>query len=349
MTPSRLPPCQSSTPPGSSTRANSARTCRSSAGSAKNPNDVNRLRTALEAAGPARRKRAHVASRVAETRPGAALARALQELARVVEAVDVEAGLGEQVCVASLPARDVEQARAGWKAEDVDQSRDFVPVALERKQRLVLEQVLPVEVALPPFAPLRTLCHPIKISVGGDAQRVILRSEATKDRCPPGSCNSLGARAILRFAQDARAAWLRMTTGQTEHACQAIVQFHAATRSRSASAAASRSHSAEWIGVRRRIGLVASRRADRTSDSVVRREAAGRRHRHGGHLSKSDARADSAAPRHAEAVSRARRTHHRHGAVVRASRSRRRRHSRGAQESRQVLHRDEGLGSRRRR
>ena len=102
--------------------------------------------------------------RVAETRPGSALARALQQLARVIETVDVEAGFGEQVRVASLAARNVEHARAGWKPEHVDESSDFVPVALEREQRLVLEQVLSVEVALPPFAPLRTLCHPIKIS-----------------------------------------------------------------------------------------------------------------------------------------------------------------------------------------
>ncbi len=118
-----------------------------------------------EASGPARRKRPHVASRITEARSGAALARALQEIARVIESVDVESCFGEQVCVASLSAGDVEQARTGWKPEDVDESSDFMSVALEREQRLVFEQVLSVEVALPPFAPLRTLCHPIKISV----------------------------------------------------------------------------------------------------------------------------------------------------------------------------------------
>ncbi len=46
MTPSRLPPCQTSTPPGQRTRENSRITLMSSAGLAKNPKDVKRLSTA---------------------------------------------------------------------------------------------------------------------------------------------------------------------------------------------------------------------------------------------------------------------------------------------------------------
>ena len=44
-TPSRLPPCQSSTPPGLSTRANSRMTFASSLGCVKNPKLVKRLST----------------------------------------------------------------------------------------------------------------------------------------------------------------------------------------------------------------------------------------------------------------------------------------------------------------
>src|SRR5205807_2389569 len=46
MTPSLLAPCQINCPPGFSTRANSLITRSSSAGCAKKPNEVNRLRTA---------------------------------------------------------------------------------------------------------------------------------------------------------------------------------------------------------------------------------------------------------------------------------------------------------------
>jgi hypothetical protein len=56
--------------------------------------------------------------------------------------------------VSSLAARNVEDARAGRKAEDVDQARNLAAIALEREQRLVLEQILIVEVRLPPLGAL---------------------------------------------------------------------------------------------------------------------------------------------------------------------------------------------------
>jgi hypothetical protein len=56
--------------------------------------------------------------------------------------------------MSSLTARDVEHARAGRKSEHIDQTRRLTPIALEREQRLVLEQILIVEVRLPPFGAL---------------------------------------------------------------------------------------------------------------------------------------------------------------------------------------------------
>jgi hypothetical protein len=56
--------------------------------------------------------------------------------------------------VSSLAARNVEDARAGRKAEDVDQARNLAAIALEREQRLVLEEILIVEVRLPPLGAL---------------------------------------------------------------------------------------------------------------------------------------------------------------------------------------------------
>jgi hypothetical protein len=56
--------------------------------------------------------------------------------------------------VTALSARDVEHPRARRKPEHVDQPRGLMAIALEREQRLVLEQVLVVEVRLPPLVPL---------------------------------------------------------------------------------------------------------------------------------------------------------------------------------------------------
>ena len=49
------------------------------------------------------------------------------------------------------------------RPEHVDQARDFAAVALEGEERLVLEQILGVEVTLPPLGGLRSLRHVMKI------------------------------------------------------------------------------------------------------------------------------------------------------------------------------------------
>jgi hypothetical protein len=68
----------------------------------------------IEAPAPARRQSTHVASCVSQPRPRAATPGTLEEIARVVEAVDVEAGFSEQVRMPSLSARAVEHARTRW-------------------------------------------------------------------------------------------------------------------------------------------------------------------------------------------------------------------------------------------
>ena len=59
--------------------------------------------------------------------------------------------------VTPLTAWDVEDPGTGRQPEDVDQSSDFASIAFRGEQWLVLEQILPVEITLPPFSPLRRL------------------------------------------------------------------------------------------------------------------------------------------------------------------------------------------------
>ncbi len=75
----------------------------------------------------------------------------------------------------ALAAGDVEDLRAIRGAENVDDARDFLPIALEGEERLVLEQVLRVEVIFPP--------------VGGGGRRLrFIRSRAAS--CPQKNTGS---------------------------------------------------------------------------------------------------------------------------------------------------------------
>lgn len=51
----------------------------------------------------------------------------------------------------ALSARNVENTRPDWQAKYVNQARSFRAIAFEREYRRVLEEVLRVEVALPPL------------------------------------------------------------------------------------------------------------------------------------------------------------------------------------------------------
>jgi hypothetical protein len=53
--------------------------------------------------------------------------------------------------VPALAARHVENTGAGWQSEHVDETRHLVAIALEREERIVLDQILVVEVRRPPI------------------------------------------------------------------------------------------------------------------------------------------------------------------------------------------------------
>jgi hypothetical protein len=74
-----------------------------------------------------------------------------EQVARVVQPVDVVAGFGEQVRVPSLPARAIQNARGDGKLQDLDEPSDLAAVALQVEERLVLDEILRVEVRLPPI------------------------------------------------------------------------------------------------------------------------------------------------------------------------------------------------------
>jgi hypothetical protein len=56
--------------------------------------------------------------------------------------------------VATLAARHIEDPRTRRKCEELHEPRHLAPVAREIEDRLVLEQVVRVEVRLPPLASL---------------------------------------------------------------------------------------------------------------------------------------------------------------------------------------------------
>src|SRR5258708_13090525 len=70
---------------------------------------------------------------------------------RVVQSIHREARLGKRMRMSPLPAWAVENARSRRKRQDVDESRDFTTVALLREDGLVLEEIMGVEVRLPPL------------------------------------------------------------------------------------------------------------------------------------------------------------------------------------------------------
>jgi hypothetical protein len=105
----------------------------------------------IVAAGPASWQPTHVAARVPESRPDAAFACPRQEIGGVVQPIDVIARLGEQMRVSALPARYVENASAGRQPEHFDETRYLVAIALEREERIVLNQILVVEIGRPPI------------------------------------------------------------------------------------------------------------------------------------------------------------------------------------------------------
>jgi len=118
------------------------------------PKRCEQIEHGVETARPSRRQLSHVAAGVSKSGACAALPRTGQQLGRVIETIDVKARFGEQVCVSALSARHIENARPRRQPEQIEQARHFATITLEGEQGLILEQILIVEVRLPPLVAL---------------------------------------------------------------------------------------------------------------------------------------------------------------------------------------------------
>ena len=105
----------------------------------------------VELSAPPRRQLSHVAARIAKVWTSPTLACYPKQIFRVIQAVDLEARFGQKMRVSPLSAGNVENLRPRRQLEYVDESRDFLAITLECEDRLVLEQVVGVEVPLPPL------------------------------------------------------------------------------------------------------------------------------------------------------------------------------------------------------
>src|ERR1035437_2940905 len=146
----------------------------------------------VETPAPFFRQRSHVAALVPDMRAAAARVRVLQKVGGIVEAGDVEARFRKQVGMPSLPARHVEQPRIRGQFEHVEDPRHVAPVPLRSEDRLVLEQVLRVEVPTPPlrqkntgsrYAP-NTLSSAARISYSVQYERAQSRMNGTRFALP---------------------------------------------------------------------------------------------------------------------------------------------------------------------
>jgi hypothetical protein len=108
----------------------------------------------IEPIGPLARQLAHVTLCVTEILTRSASARDGKQLPRIVQTVDVIACLGEQVGVAALPARHIQNACANGQCENVYQPRYLAPVTFRSEEGLVLEEIVGVERGFPPLATL---------------------------------------------------------------------------------------------------------------------------------------------------------------------------------------------------
>jgi hypothetical protein len=75
----------------------------------------------------------HIATRVSETGTSATLSRHSEQLTGVIQAVDLVSRFGQEVCVATLTARNVEYARCHRKSEQLYETRRFLTIALMRE------------------------------------------------------------------------------------------------------------------------------------------------------------------------------------------------------------------------
>ncbi len=86
-----------------------------------------------------------------QRRPAAALGGESEKLARVVDAVDAEAGFRQKMSVSPLSAWCVENARSHRQPENFDYPPCLGARTLRREYRIVFPEVLRVEIAFPPL------------------------------------------------------------------------------------------------------------------------------------------------------------------------------------------------------
>ena len=118
-----------------------------------------KIHDCVESAFPSCWKLTHVTADVAKSCACSPLSRDLQQMLRVIEAIHIISSFRKKMRVSALAAWNVEDTRSNGQPKDFDDPSCFLPVALERKNRLVFEKILRVEVRLPPlrrFAPRRT-------------------------------------------------------------------------------------------------------------------------------------------------------------------------------------------------
>jgi hypothetical protein len=115
------------------------------------PKGREQVHDGVEPARPFLRQGAHIRACVSQRVARAPLFGFGEQLRRVVRAVDVVAGLREQMGVPALAARTIQNARADGQLEDVDQPADLTAIAGEIEERFVLEEIPLVEERRPPI------------------------------------------------------------------------------------------------------------------------------------------------------------------------------------------------------
>jgi hypothetical protein len=70
----------------------------------------------------------------------------------VVEPINVVTRFGEQMRMPALTAGHVEYSRSNRQSKHIDDARGFMAIALGRENRLILEQILGIEIRFPPLA-----------------------------------------------------------------------------------------------------------------------------------------------------------------------------------------------------
>jgi hypothetical protein len=105
----------------------------------------------IEATFPSGWKPTHVAACVSQICAGSALSRNPEQMLRVVESVHIVSSFCEEMRMPALPAGNVEYPSSDRQPQYVYDSCDFLPIALQREYRLILEQILGIEIRLPPL------------------------------------------------------------------------------------------------------------------------------------------------------------------------------------------------------